>query len=99
VGARRALLLGAQVRRWQQQGLCIAPSTSQKHAVQHQQPVCFCIGSCTTKHRLHGHLPAQGLGLGEEDVGLIGVSWEGRFIELVPWNAELEWDVDPWGRW
>lgn len=42
----------------------------------------------------------QGVGLGEEDVGLIGVTCpNGEFIELVPWNADLEWDVDPWGRW
>jgi len=45
-------------------------------------------------------LGADGLGLGEEDVGLIGVTCPGgEFIELVPWNSELEWDVDPWGRW
>ncbi|KAG2447103.1 hypothetical protein HYH02_007852 [Chlamydomonas schloesseri] len=36
----------------------------------------------------------------EEDVGLIGVHLPGgEFVELVPWNSELEWDVDPWGRW
>ena len=23
----------------------------------------------------------------EEDVGLIGIHWRGRFIELVPWNG------------
>ena len=35
----------------------------------------------------------------EEDVGLVGIHWQGRFIELVPWNAEVSWEVDPWGRW
>lgn len=36
----------------------------------------------------------------EEDVGLIGVHLPGgEFVEMVPWNSELEWDVDPWGRW
>ena len=51
----------------------------------------------------HAHtqtrLQWQGVGLGEEDVGLIGVTYNEEWIELVPWNAELEWDVDPWGRW
>ena len=45
----------------------------------------------------------RGLVLGlpglEEDVGLIGVHWQGRFIELVPWSAEVEWQVEPWGKW
>uniref|UniRef100_A0A7S3VSV1 Tocopherol cyclase n=1 Tax=Dunaliella tertiolecta TaxID=3047 RepID=A0A7S3VSV1_DUNTE len=44
-------------------------------------------------------LGAEGVGLGEEDVGLIGVTYNSEWIELVPWNSELEWDVDPWGRW
>lgn len=35
----------------------------------------------------------------EEDVGLIGIHWQGRFIELVPWNSEVSWEIDPWGRW
>lgn len=46
----------------------------------------------------------RGLVLGvqgvEEDVGLIGVHLEnGDFVEMVPWNSDLKWDVDPWGRW
>ncbi|KAL6747380.1 tocopherol cyclase-domain-containing protein [Haematococcus lacustris] len=44
-------------------------------------------------------LGAQGLGLGEEDVGLVGITWSGGFIEMVPWTAELEWEVQPWGSW
>eukprot|EP00195_Chlamydomonas_chlamydogama_P014697 CAMPEP_0202899352 /NCGR_PEP_ID=MMETSP1392-20130828/7616_1 /ASSEMBLY_ACC=CAM_ASM_000868 /TAXON_ID=225041 /ORGANISM="Chlamydomonas chlamydogama, Strain SAG 11-48b" /LENGTH=470 /DNA_ID=CAMNT_0049585515 /DNA_START=249 /DNA_END=1661 /DNA_ORIENTATION=+ len=35
----------------------------------------------------------------EEDVGLIGIHHQGEFIELVPWTGDVEWDVDPWGRW
>lgn len=40
----------------------------------------------------------------EEDVGMIGVHLpDGRggetFVELVPWAGEVEWDVEPWGRW
>ena len=35
----------------------------------------------------------------EEDVGLIGVHWQGQFIELVPWQGTLMWEVAPWGHW
>jgi tocopherol cyclase len=35
----------------------------------------------------------------EEDVGMIGVHWNGTFIELVPWNGQVTWSADPWGRW
>ena len=34
-----------------------------------------------------------------EDVALIGVTWRGSFIELVPWNGSVSWDVSPWGSW
>ncbi|DBB03967.1 TPA: hypothetical protein ACH3X1_013035 [Trebouxia sp. C0004] len=35
----------------------------------------------------------------EEDVGLIGIHWQGKFIELVPWNAAVSWEIAPWGHW
>ncbi|CAK0735183.1 hypothetical protein CVIRNUC_000540 [Coccomyxa viridis] len=35
----------------------------------------------------------------EEDVGMVGIHWRGQFIELVPWNGEVQWDVEPWGSW
>ncbi|GFR52594.1 hypothetical protein Agub_g15190, partial [Astrephomene gubernaculifera] len=42
----------------------------------------------------------------EEDVGLLGLHLPphlagggGEFVELVPWNSELEWEVSPWGSW
>ena len=35
----------------------------------------------------------------EEDVGLIGVHHEGQFIELTPWVGDVDWDVEPWGKW
>ncbi len=35
----------------------------------------------------------------EEDVGLIGIHWQGKFIELVPWNAAVSWEIAPWGQW
>lgn len=34
----------------------------------------------------------------KEDVGLIGVHFNGQFVELVPWNGSVSWDVAPWGR-
>lgn len=33
-----------------------------------------------------------------EDVGLIGIHHQGLFIELVPWNGSIQWDIAPWGR-
>lgn len=53
---------------------------------------------------------AQGipiLGGIEEDVGMIGIhlppsatmDGKGVFLELVPWAGEVEWNVEPWGRW
>eukprot|EP00955_Chlamydomonas_euryale_P102566 365428-Chlamydomonas_euryale.AAC.23 len=37
----------------------------------------------------------------EEDVGLIGIHLPngGPFVELVPWTGNVEWSIDPWGRW
>lgn len=26
----------------------------------------------------------------EEDVGMVGIHWRGRFIELVPWKGEVQ---------
>lgn len=31
-------------------------------------------------------------------MGLIGVHFRGQFVELVPWNGSVSWDVAPWGR-
>jgi len=34
--------------------------------------------------------------------GVCGVSWlalPGQFYEFVPWNSEVQWDIQPWGRW
>jgi hypothetical protein len=35
----------------------------------------------------------------EEDVGLIGIHWQGKFIELVPWTSAVSWEIAPWGQW
>ena len=24
---------------------------------------------------------------------------QGKFLELVPWNGEISWEVAPWGSW
>ena len=34
-----------------------------------------------------------------ESLGMVSVHYEGKFYEAVPWTGEMEWDVDPWGRW
>lgn len=34
-----------------------------------------------------------------EDLGMIGIHYNGTFYENVPWTGEMEWDIDPWGRW
>ena len=31
----------------------------------------------------------------EEDVGMVGIHWRGRFIELVPWTGEVQVCVRP----
>lgn len=34
-----------------------------------------------------------------EQVGLIGIHHQGRFYEFVPWNSQISWRVEPWGKW
>jgi len=34
-----------------------------------------------------------------EVLGLVGIHYNGRFYELVPWTGDSEWAVWPWGRW
>lgn len=49
------------------------------------------------KRALVAGLPS--LAAAEEEVGLIGIHHEGQFYEFVPQTSDVEWDVDPWGRW
>jgi tocopherol cyclase len=35
----------------------------------------------------------------QECVGLVGIHHHGTFYEFVPWNAQVSWQVDPWGCW
>jgi len=34
-----------------------------------------------------------------ESVAMIGVHYQGKFYEFVPWNSQVTWDIDPWGKW
>lgn len=34
-----------------------------------------------------------------ESVALIGIHYRGTFYEFVPWNSQVHWQIDPWGRW
>ncbi len=34
-----------------------------------------------------------------ESVGLVGIHHAGQFYEFVPWNAQVQWAVSPWGDW
>jgi tocopherol cyclase len=35
----------------------------------------------------------------KEDLGMVCVHHNGVFYEAVPWTGDMEWDVDPWGKW
>jgi tocopherol cyclase len=34
-----------------------------------------------------------------EEVGMIGIHYRGKFYEFVPWNAQIDWQIQPWGEW
>lgn len=34
-----------------------------------------------------------------EEVGLIGIHYQGKFYQFAPWNAQVSWQVQPWGKW
>jgi tocopherol cyclase len=35
----------------------------------------------------------------KEEVALIGLHYQGKFYEFAPWNAEINWNIQPWGQW
>jgi tocopherol cyclase len=35
----------------------------------------------------------------KESPGLIGLHYQGKFYQFVLWNAEISWQVQPWGEW
>jgi len=34
-----------------------------------------------------------------EAVAMIGIHYRGQFYEFAPWNAQVRWEVSPWGFW
>lgn len=34
-----------------------------------------------------------------ESVAMVGLHYQGKFYEFVPWNSEVNWQIYPWGRW
>ncbi len=34
-----------------------------------------------------------------EAVAMVGLHYRGQFYEFVPWNATVQWVVQPWGEW
>ncbi len=35
----------------------------------------------------------------QESVGMVGIHYQGKFYEFVPWNGRVSWQVSPWGSW
>ncbi|MGL5063119.1 MAG: tocopherol cyclase family protein [Microcoleus sp.] len=34
-----------------------------------------------------------------ESVAMICLHYRGKFYEFVPWNSQVSWNIQPWGRW
>jgi len=34
-----------------------------------------------------------------ESVAMVGIHYQGKFYEFVPWNGSVHWEIDPWGYW
>jgi tocopherol cyclase len=34
-----------------------------------------------------------------EEVAMIGIHYCGKFYEFVPWNSQINWRIEPWGKW
>lgn len=34
-----------------------------------------------------------------ESVAMIGLHYQGKFYEFVPWNSQVNWHIQPWGKW
>ncbi len=35
----------------------------------------------------------------QESVAMVGIHYQGQFYEFVPWNSQVSWRIEPWGRW
>lgn len=34
-----------------------------------------------------------------ESVAMVGLHYQGKFYEFVPWNSSVSWEIQPWGKW
>ncbi|WP_228059773.1 tocopherol cyclase family protein [Plectonema radiosum] len=34
-----------------------------------------------------------------ESVAMVGLHYQGKFYEFVPWNSQVNWNIEPWGKW
>jgi tocopherol cyclase len=34
-----------------------------------------------------------------ESVAMVGIHYQGKFYEFVPWNSQVHWEIEPWGKW
>lgn len=34
-----------------------------------------------------------------ESVAMVGIHYQGKFYEFVPWNSKVSWQIHPWGGW
>jgi tocopherol cyclase len=34
-----------------------------------------------------------------ESVAMVGIHYQGKFYEFVPWNSHVSWEIHPWGCW
>ena len=35
----------------------------------------------------------------KEKVALVGIHYQGKFYEFAPWNSQVKWRIEPWGKW
>ena len=41
----------------------------------------------------------RGVLLWMESVAMIGIHYRGNFYEFAPWNSQVTWKIEPWGKW
>jgi tocopherol cyclase len=34
-----------------------------------------------------------------ESVAMVGIHYQDKFYEFVPWNSQVHWEIHPWGAW
>lgn len=34
-----------------------------------------------------------------ESVAMVGIHYRGMFYQFVPWNSQVNWEIQPWGYW